>query len=295
MVAIRLPSLFLLLATMAVVVGCRSSGSASTVPGEEYRLAWADEFNHDGPLNPDDWGYETGFVRNGELQWYQEQNAYCKGGLLVIEARRESKANPFYNPGATVGPASRKNVEYTSASVTTRGKRSFFYGRIEIRARINVAQGSWPAAWLMGGTGFWPACGEVDLMEYYQRLLLANVAWAGAGGKGAGGSVWNSARVPLGDLGEKWASQFHIWRMDWDADFIRLYCDGQLLNTQSLSTTLNSPEAVAGGHAAKNPFHQPMYLILNQAIGGSMGGDPSRTPFPIRYEIDYVRVYQKPR
>ncbi|MGE5406639.1 MAG: hypothetical protein ACM3NR_02910, partial [Methanosarcina sp.] len=74
-----------------------------------------------------------------------------------------------------------------------------------------------------------------------------------------------------------------IWMMDWNKDSISLFLDGKLLNSTLVSQTVN-PDGF-------NPFLQPHYLLLNLAIGGA-GGDPSRSPFPIRYEVDYVRVYQ---
>ncbi len=255
----------------------------ATLPPAGYKLVWSDEFNTDGPLNPHDWSFEKGFVRNGEVQWYQPDNAVCASGMLVIEARRESKPNPLYKPGAKTWPASQPSLEYTSASIDTRGKHEWLYGRFEMRAKIDTRQGSWPAFWTLGKTGGWPACGEIDIMESYQHTLLANIAWAQHGG--TNGSKWNTARTPLEKLAKDWSSQFHIWRMDWDADSIKLYCDDHLLNTQDLSQTLN-PDG-------KNPFQQPLYLKLNQALGGTCGGDPSQTEFPIRFIIDYVRVYQK--
>ena len=82
----------------------------------------------------------------------------------------------------------------------------------------------------------------------------------------------------------KWAEKFHVWKMEWTTDFIKIYLDDELLNTISLSETKN-PDGF-------NPFHQPHYILLNLAIGGN-GGDPSATTFPRKYEVDYVRVYQK--
>src|SRR5581483_7487253 len=78
--------------------------AATTQPADDYQLVWSDEFNTDGPLNPKDWRYENGFVRNLELQWYQPENATCKDGCLIIEARRERRPNPRYIP--TTLPAS---------------------------------------------------------------------------------------------------------------------------------------------------------------------------------------------
>ncbi|HUO09262.1 MAG TPA: glycoside hydrolase family 16 protein [Phycisphaerae bacterium] len=278
------------------------AATPSSLPADDYRLVWSDEFNTEGPLNPENWNYERGFVRNEELQWYQPENATCHNGFLVIEARREHKLNPHYVAGSASWRTSREFIEYTSASVTTARKHSFQYGRFEIRARINTRQGSWPAFWTLGNRGPWPANGEIDIMEYYDNTLLANIAWLGAGGSGDGRSFWNSVRTPLAKLGPDWSNQFHTWRMDWSESAVKLYCDDKLLNSQDLAKTINDPELLRragpgspeGTAAPSNPFRQPEYILLNQAIGGHRGGDPTHTPFPIRYEIDYVRVYQTP-
>ena len=115
-------------------------------------------------------------------QWYQPDNAVCKGGFLVIEARKErNRQNPLYIPGSNDWRKEREFIEYTSSSVTTAGKKEFLYGRFEVRARIPVAKGAWPAIWTLGSNMEWPSCGEIDIMEYYQIKgvphILANAAW----------------------------------------------------------------------------------------------------------------------
>jgi beta-glucanase (GH16 family) len=295
----------ILVAIIFLTMKSRADIPATTQPGEEYQLVWSDEFDRDGPLEAKDWRCESGFVRNRELQWYQQENAFCKDGHLIIEARREHKPNPRYNPDRpkpTTSPAdlanpffndphwrNRETIEYTAASVNTSGKHAWLYGRFEIRAKIDVRSGSWPAFWTLGNNGPWPANGEVDIMEYYDRTVLANVAWAGKPGNTA---TWNDKRLPLASFGKDWPDQFHTWRMDWNADSIKLYLDDVLVNSQDLSNTLNA-QPLPGG-AVENPFHTPMYILLNQAIGGTRGGDPSATEFPIRYVIEYVRVWQTP-
>jgi len=290
-----------LIACLAVLGGC--SGAArehAPEPRDAYKLVWSDEFNVDGPPNPEAWGFEQGFVRNRELQWYQPENAACKDGFLVIEARREQKANPKFDPAKDLpaGPNSdrgwrnRKTIEYTSASVNTRGKREWTYGRFEIRAKIDVRPGSWPAFWTLGVAGPWPANGEIDIMEYYDRTLLFNVAWAGVPRPPERRVAWNTKRVPLDSCPKDWADQFHTWRMDWTPDSIKLYLDDVLMNSQDLSETVNRDPLPQD--APRNPFHGPAYILLNQAIGGQHGGDPSATEFPVRYLIDYVRVWQRP-
>ena len=251
----------------------------------DYRLVWADEFNKNGPLDPANWTFEQGFVRNEELQWYQPENAVCADGHLIIEARREEVPNPRYRADAGNWKLSRATAHYTSASANTRGHHAWLYGRFEMRGRIDISAGSWPAFWTLGTSGRWPACGEVDVMEFYRDMLLANIGWAGA----KGNIEWNSVHRPIPSFHDaEWSKKFHVWRMDWDENRIALYVDDALINTEELSKTGNDLRA------GENPFHHPMYLLVNLAIGGQQGGDPSHTTFPLRYEIDYVRVYQTP-
>ncbi len=254
-------------------------------PPDGYHLAWSDEFDQEGEPDPANWNFERGFVRNEEAQWYKPDNARCAGGLLFIEARRERVANPDYSAQSGDWKRNREYAEYTSSSLLTRGLHSWMFGRFEMRARIDTRPGLWPAFWTLGVSGDWPHCGEVDIMEYYRGKLLANIAW---GAEQKWQAVWDSYSKPLAGLNDPaWSEKFHVWRMDWDRDAIRLFLDDTLMNAASLSTTVNRDAE------GKNPFLQAQYIIVNLAIGGTAGGDPSQTLFPARYEIDYIRVYQK--
>jgi beta-glucanase (GH16 family) len=250
-----------------------------------YRLVWADEFNKEGPPDTAAWRFEKGFVRNQEFQWYQTENAYCKNGLLVIEGRREIKPNPNYVAGSTDWRKNRQQIEYTASSINTRGRHAWKYGRFVMRGKIDISSGLWPAWWTLGMNGAWPANGEIDIMEYYRNKVLANIACSGRDGK----AEWYSKTRPADSLGgTAWSSQFHVWRMDWDSSAISLYMDGQLMNSATVAKLVNKDGP------GINPFMQPHYMLLNLAIGGQNGGDPANTAFPNRFEIDYVRVYQKP-
>ena len=265
---------------------------ATQLSAQEWRLAWSDEFDGNGRPDSTIWNYEQGFVRNHEAQWYQWQNAYLQDGVLVIEARREERPNPTYRPDATHWGQQRQTIDYTSACLTTKGKYAFLYGRLEVCARIPTAGGAWPAIWTLGSGMEWPSCGEIDLMEYYRIKgvphILANVAW---GNDQRYQAVWNSKRVDYAHFIERdpnWAQHFHVWRMDWDETYIRLYLDDELLNEVPLTSTVNG----SIGHY-KNPFNSPQYILLNLALGGDNGGVIDDGAFPMRYEIDYVRVYER--
>ncbi len=269
--------LALLLHSFAVL-----SQQADTAGG--YHLVWADEFDKDGPPDSATWRHENGFVRNHELQWYQPQNAWCRNGLLQITAKREHFPNPGYVPQSDNWKTNRPFADYTSSSINTRGRQTWLYGRFVMRARIDTDPGLWPAFWTLGVSRPWPSNGEIDIMEYYRGMLLANIACGSATPSKA---KWFDTRTPLDSMGAEWSEHFHIWRMDWDKQSIRLYVDDHLLNQVSLDKLVNQDGSQF------NPFTQPHYILLNLAIGGDNGGDPATTAFPKQYEIDYVRVYQQ--
>jgi beta-glucanase (GH16 family) len=125
-------------------------------------------------------------------------------------------------------------------------------------------------------------------MEFYRvnnlSTILANAAW---GTDRQFVAKWDTERISFSKFRAKdpeWATKFHIWRMDWTPDSIKLYLDNELLNSTLLTESIN-PDGF-------NPFMQPHYLLLNLAIGGN-GGNPDKSDFPISYEVDYVRIYQK--
>jgi beta-glucanase (GH16 family) len=251
---------------------------------EGYQLVWADEYNRAGRPDTANWVYEKGFVRNEEDQWYQEENAWCENGLLVIEERREAKPNPQYVEGSHDWRKNRKEISYTSASLNTRQKHAWQYGRFVMRGKIDIRSGLWPAWWTLCVAGRWPANGEIVIMEYFRKKLLANIACLGENGR----PEWFSNTFSIDSLGgQAWASKFHVWRMDWDNEAISLFVDDQLLNKVALSKLVNKDGAAA------NPFQQPHYMLLDLALGGMNGGEIDKDIFPTHFEVDYVRVYQK--
>src|SRR5262245_43516429 len=124
-----------LLALGVGLASCRPDPARVATPAARrdqstgWELVCADEFEVDGRPSPANWAYETGFVRNEELQWYQPDNATCANGLLVLTARRERVANPHHQPGADAWAKRRPRADYTSASLTTKGLHQWLYGR----------------------------------------------------------------------------------------------------------------------------------------------------------------------
>lgn len=278
-------------AAMVGSVGIAPQHTGTADPSQAYvdeglELVWAEEFDNAGAPDPTKWVHERGFVRNREAQWYQPENVEVRDGVLVIEGRRERVRNPNYDPDASGWREARSHAEYTSSSIKTAGLHEWTYGRFEMRGRIDTRAGLWPAWWTVGSARPWPGSGEIDMMEYYRGDLLANACWKAPGGRWE--QHWDAEKLPIAELGgDAWAREFHVWRMDWTEDSIELSVDGRLLNTIDVTQTFN-PDGT-------NPFRELHHMILNLAIGGTNGGDSSSTDFPARFEVDYVRVYQRQR
>lgn len=278
-------------ATAEELQACEAKAKADA---KDYRLVWAEEFNADGRLDARDWSFERGFVRNQELQWYQSDNAFVADGLLNIEGKRERVKNPNYDASSGDWKKNQEYAEYTSASLNTSGKHVFTYGRLEVCAKIPTAVGAWPAIWTLGyewgGDDHWPHSGEIDLLEYYGAATHANFCW---GGNGAWTDVWHSRTQPIrywNKVDRSWAQKFHTWRMDWDSESVKLYIDDELVAVNNNARSYN----VYGSTAGRNPFiGRDHYLLLNLAMG-SNAGTPDEARLPFLYQIDYVRLYQKP-
>ncbi len=246
--------LFLLLFILPAVANCQTK-----------TLIWSDEFNYNGLPDNTKWSYEEGFVRNREPQYYTKErteNARVENGNLVITAVRED-----FN-----------GAKYTSASIITRGKFEFTYGRVEVRAKLPEGKNVWPAIWTLGATrGIrWPVCGEIDIMEYWgtsPNSVSANVHtgdYNHTKGNGRGGKI--AFQDPWKD--------FHIYALEWYPDRLDFYFDNTLYYT--------CPKKGEG--TGEWPFDAPQYLLINLALtGGQTGIDDSI--FPTKYLVDYVRIY----
>lgn len=264
--------------------------SVPTAFANEWKLVFSDEFNYSGPPNPKKWAYETGFIRNRELQYYtkaRKENARVENGMLIIEARKERFKNPNYKPDSkskNKWNLSRQYADYTSASLTTFGKASWCYGRIEVRAKLPTGRGTWPAIWTLGTNRRkvgWPTCGEIDIMEnvgFDPNRIHAN----------SHTKKYNHVRKTSKGSSIKVSKpfkEFHIYAVEWYEDRIDFYVDDNKYFTY---------ENEGSGEAAW-PYDKEQYLILNTAIGGAWGGQKGidNSIFPQKFYIDYVRVYQK--
>ena len=247
-----------------------------------WTLVWSDEFDA-AQLDPEVWFFENGDGSqygipgwgNNELQWYLEDSAELRDGMLVITARQES-----------VGGKS-----YTSARINTRDRFAFRYGRIEASIRLAGGQGIWPAFWMLPQDdvyGTWAASGEIDIVEA--------VNLGGTGGNNVFGTIHFGGEFPNNEsasndggypVSEDPSTVFHTYALEWDSTVpeMRWYVDDILYSTQNSWSTTGAPYPA--------PFNENFYILLNVAVGGNFPGAPnSSTVFPVEMEVDYVRVYE---
>lgn len=240
---------------------------------KKFRLVWEDNFNGN-KLNNDYWTYATGDHGwgNQELQNYTDgKNAEITDGKLVIHIRKE---NDKKVPGS-----------YTSSRINTKGKKGFKHGQVEVRAKLPAGKGVWAAIWMLGNNideVGWPACGEIDIMEYvgFSPDTVHSTVHTPAGFAGNG----DGNHMQLNTCEET----FHTYGLIWTPEKMIFYVD--------------EPEKVVHEYAPtpkniKNwPYTNPAYLIINTAIGGTWGGlhGVDNTIFPQKMEIDHVKVYQSP-
>ncbi|MDX1906246.1 MAG: family 16 glycosylhydrolase [Bacteroidia bacterium] len=246
----------------------------TTYPG--YTLAWQDEFNGTS-LDLTSWTYEIGDGcpnvcgwGNNELEYYTDrpENLYFTQGKMVIEAIQESFGGK----------------SYTSTRIKTQGKKSFKYGRIDIRAILPEGQGIWPALWMLGdniNTVNWPACGEIDIMELVGNQPSTTHSTVHFG-PNFNNHQYRGASKSL--TGGKFIDEFHVFSLNWEENLLEFYVDDVKFYTVTPTTT----------QGFTYPFNNPFFFIFNVAVGGNWPGSPnSTTVFPQRMIVDYVRVFQK--
>lgn len=230
------------------------------------QLIW--EENFDGTtLNEDVWNFEHGNGcpeicgwGNNELQFYTETNHTVKDGLLTITAKLEDSV-------------------YTSTRITTAGKFEFQYGKIEVRAKLPVGRGIWPAFWMLGSNikeVGWPKSGEIDILEYVGKE--PGMVFTSLHTQDSHGNTINTKKTEFKNIEEG----FHLYAANWTKDKIEFFVDNQLVYTFAPE---NKTEAVW-------PFNQPFYVIVNMAIGGNFGGqEVDNVIFPQEFVLDYIKVY----
>ena len=244
------------------IITSQEEGSSNELQTIYNDLFWADEFDINGAPNPANWTYDLGTGDSGwgnnELQSYTSNadNVIVEDGILKITAKADG-------------------ASYTSARIKSVDLFEFTYGRVEVRAKLPAAQGTWPAIWMLGAnfeTVGWPTSGEIDIMEQTgqdKNTTLGTLHYPGMSGGNANGGATQVATS---------TSEFHNYSVEWTPDVIKIVVDGDVFHTVINSDAL--------------PFNSDFFFILNVAMGGSLGGDVDPAFTEDTMEIDYVRVYQ---
>jgi len=268
---------------LAASLACTPSSPVSPSP-VAWTQVWSDEF--DGPagaaIDSTKWRYDTGDgCASGNCGWGNSEKEYYgaapenialngQGQLEIVARTAPAGLACYYGP-----------CRYTSAKITTRGKRSVAPGRVEARIRLSAGQGLWPAFWMLGtniAAVGWPACGELDIME--NRGSAPTTTSSAVHGPGYSGNTPFAhphvlARGTVADT-------FHTFAVEWDSLRIRYFVD------DSLHYTVTRGDVQRYGNWV---FDQSFFVILNLAVGGHFDGDPqSDAIFPATMLVDYVRV-----
>ncbi len=242
---------------------------------EGHALIWQEEFDGN-KLDMNVWSHELADGcpdlcgwGNAEKVWYRPENTMVKDGKLIITAKPDHEQDGFWS----------------SSRLVTRGKKSFKYGRIDIRAKLPVTRGLWPALWLLGdnrATDDWPYCGEIDMMEQ-----KGQIPWRVRGTvfyKGTDGGTYHEGGKTELQYGN-YSDDFHLFSIDWTKNSIKYYVDDVLFAERKFSDLKNF-------NHEDNPFTKPFYMLLNLAVGGNYLGYPDESSvFPQTLEVDYIRHY----
>lgn len=234
----------------------------------QEQLVFQEEFNGNS-LDTAVWNYQLGDGcpdlcgwGNNEPQLYTKENATVANGYLKITAKYDGK-------------------NYTSSRLTTKGKREFKYGIVEVRAKLPVGNGLWPAIWMLGNdidSNPWPNCGEIDIMEYVGKK--PGVIYTSMHTKSSHGETINSKQTTIPGIED----DFHIYKLDWNADRISFFIDDALVYTYNPKQKNKDTW----------PYNKPFYMLVNMAIGGNFGGpEIDNSIFPQEFLIDYIRVYKQ--
>jgi beta-glucanase (GH16 family) len=246
-----------------ILSGCTKTNSQT----HAWKLIWSDEFSVNGSPNNSNWSFSGRGTANWKCYCADDTaTAFVKDGFLYLKG--------------IVSNDPTDTSKYKTGCIQTKGKFSFKYGKLEVRAKLSQGQGSWPAIWLLGETGAWPNNGEIDVMEhlnfdaiFYQTMhsnyidILKNKN---------NPNYYTTAPFNVG--------AFNVFGMEWYPDIIDLFINGQ--------KTFSYPKISNDTTNTQWPFDQSFYIILDQALGGNWPGPINNNDLPAQMIVDWVRVYQ---
>lgn len=243
---------------------------------QDYKLVFEVDMSKDGRLDEKDWTYDVGEKwANNEQQAYTDNltNVRIEEGMLHINALKEEYGIRHY----------------TSGRVTTYGKHSWQYGYFEIKAKLPLGKGSWPAIWMLPDSihnGIkWPDCGEIDIMEHVGRMQDQILFSLHSGRHNH--TRKDTIQYTKIEKIENVSTEFHTYGIEWTPDYIEYFVDG-------ISTCVFRKDDDKEDQSFDSwPFDQPFHLILNIAVGGGLGGEIDDAALPYHMDIASVKVYQK--
>ncbi|MCK0157453.1 glycoside hydrolase family 16 protein [Cellulophaga sp. F20128] len=236
---------------------------------KDWKIIWEDNFNESEldttkwtkiPPNGADWGKHM----SSDEQCYDlsEGKLYLRG---IINPDTLSDPRPFLTGG-----------------VYSKGKFAFQYGKIEIHAKLESAQGAWPAMWMLAEQkkyGAYPKNGEIDIMEHlnfddiiYQTTHSYYTL-----------ELHQKDNPPHSGTAELDVSEFNTYGLEWYPD--------KLVFTLNDKVTFTYPR-VKGVDPSQWPYDQPFYVLIDQQLGGSWVGKVTSEDLPVQMIVDYVKVYQ---
>jgi len=240
---------------------------------ENMELVWEEDFTNQKELNKLNWKtviWEKGFVNNEEQYYVDNQkNCHIENGSLKIKAIKQSDGR------------------WESARITTKGNHCWKYGYFEAEIKLPKGySGIWPAFWMMPENsvyGNWPRSGELDILEYSPATFGSDVYGTIHYGTGNVDNQThfykNLMRTQLTDV----SSQFHKYGMLWTENEICFYYDG--IKSQRVWNRQNKTDV-------EWPYNQEFHIILNLAMGGTLGGKIPEDMTEAVMEIKNIRVFQ---
>ncbi|MFM5916539.1 MAG: family 16 glycosylhydrolase [Novosphingobium sp.] len=295
-------------ARLFVLAGVALLAPAAAPADNDWKLVWADEFDS-GKIDRAKWSFEADCWGGGnnERQCYTKsaRNAAVVDGKLVITARHERSTGPALPAHLRAGaamPDAEASRDFSSAKLSTKGKASWRYGKIEMRAKLPQGQGTWPAFWMLpekNTYGPWASSGEIDILEAVnlgvpctkcagrrEDTILGTLHFGGSSPK----NLHKGEEVPFPEVLD---GSFHTYGIVWEPGKITWQFDGK-----TYATRVASEWSTTGSLSPGAPFDQPFYLIVNLAIGGGLPearglGGVKLDGYPKLMEIDWVRVWQR--
>ncbi len=243
-------------------VSCQSS--------DGWKLVWEDNFDKDGNM-PDEATWSK--ISRGKSDWNNYMSDYAplyevKNGNLILRG--------MVNPGLP-----GDSVPFITGGVYTKHKKSFYHGKLEIRAKLGNARGAWPAFWLLPfDTLRWPYGGEIDIMERlndesraYQTIHSAYTFY-----------LKQTKNPPQQAVTAIRNNDYNTYGVELHADSLVMLVNGK--------RTFSYPR-IETNLEGQFPFDRHFYLLLDMQLGGNWVGEPEARDLPVEMHIDWVRFYER--